>query len=101
MKDLNDSFVKVVIGRALEGKLTNDGAAAKLGISKRYVQKLKAKMRGEPKCGFSHGNKGRAPANRATIEKEAAILGLYTGKYDDKVNIFFTILGKISFTNVG
>ena len=82
MKDLNDSFVKVVIGRALEGKLTNDEAAAKLGISKRYVQKLKAKMRGDPKCGFSHGNKGKAPANRATIEKEAAILGLYTGKYD-------------------
>ncbi len=93
MKDLNDSFVKVVIGRALEGKLTNDGAAAKLGISKRYVQKLKAKMRGEPKCGFSHGNKGRAPANRATIEKEAAIL--------DRGNIKTAKKGKIKFANLG
>ena len=51
MKDLNGSFVKVAIGRALEGKLTNDEAAAKLGISKRYVQKLKAKMRGEQIAG--------------------------------------------------
>ena len=82
MKDLNDVFAKGVISQALSGKITNAVAASRLGISIRYVKKLKARLRGDPSACFSHGNKRRAPANKASKEKEAGILGLYLVKYN-------------------
>ena len=82
MKDLNDAYAKSVINQALTGKITNGAAASRLGISVRYVKKLKARLRQSPSSSLSHGNKNRAPANKAGIEKEAQILTLYTEKYN-------------------
>ena len=82
MKDLNDAYVRGVINLALSGKITNGVAANRLGISVRYVKKLKARVRANPSSSLSHGNKNRAPANKASKEREAKILALYLGKYD-------------------
>jgi|GEM_PF-5570292 len=57
MKDLNDVFAKGVINQALSGKITNAVAASRLGISVRYVKKLKARLRASPSSGLAHGNK--------------------------------------------
>lgn len=82
MKDLNDAYAKSVINQALTGKITNGAAASRLGISVRYVKKLKARLRQNPSSSLSHGNKNRAPANKTGMEKEAQILTLYTEKYN-------------------
>ena len=68
MKDLNDAYVRGVINQALLGKITNGVAANGIGISVRYVKKLKTRLRANPSSSLSHGNKNRAPANKASKE---------------------------------
>ena len=41
MNGLNDAYVESVIKKAISGKLTTGQAAAKLGVTKQYVNKLK------------------------------------------------------------
>ena len=41
MNGLNDPYVESIIRKASSGKLTTGQAAAKLGISKQYVNRLK------------------------------------------------------------
>jgi len=41
MNGLNESYVESIIRKASLGKLTTGQAAAKLGISKQYVNRLK------------------------------------------------------------
>jgi len=82
MKDLNQSYVEVVVRMALNGKSTNAEAASKLGVTVRYVQKMKAKMKANGAGSLAHGNKGRAPKNRSDEHYEAKILGLYREKYE-------------------
>ena len=70
-----------MIKEAISGKLKTGQAAAKLGISKQYVNRLKkAYSEKGPSC-FAHGNKGKAKPWRTDPETESAVIGLYEGKY--------------------
>lgn len=81
MNGLNDAYVESVIKKAISGKLKTGQAAAKLGISKQYVNRLKkAYSEKGPSC-FAHGNKGKAKPWRTDPETESAVIGLYKGKY--------------------
>ena len=83
MNGLNDAYVESVIKKAISGKLKTGQAAAKLGISKQYVNRLKkAYSEKGPSC-FAHGNKGKAKPWRTDPETESAVIGLYKGKYAD------------------
>lgn len=82
MNGLNDAYVESVIKKAISGKLKTGQAAAKLGISKQYVNRLKkAYSEKGPSC-FAHGNKGKAKPWRTDPETESAVIGLYKGKYE-------------------
>lgn len=81
MNGLNDAYVESVIKKAISGKLKTGQAAAKLGISKQYVNRLKkAYSEKGPSC-FAHGNKGKAKPWRTDPDTESAVIGLYEGKY--------------------
>ena len=81
MNGLNDAYVESVIKKAISGKLKTGQAAAKLGISKQYVNRLKkAYSEKGPSC-FAHGNKGKTKPWRTDPETEGRILSLYGGKY--------------------
>ena len=81
MNGLNDAYVESVIKKAISGKLKTGQAAAKLGVSKQYVNRLKkAYSEKGPSC-FAHGNKGKPPKWKTDPETERRILELYGGKY--------------------
>ena len=81
MNGLNDAYVESVIKKAISGKLKTGQAAAKLGISKQYVNRLKkAYSEKGPSC-FAHGNKGKTKPWRTDPETEGRILSLYEDKY--------------------
>ena len=81
MKRLNDSYVEGVIKKAANGKMTTGQAAARLGCTKQYVNKLKRKYESEGKAAFSHGNSGKPKKWRTPPETERRIAELYAGKY--------------------
>ena len=82
MNGHNDAYVESVIKKAISGRLKTGQAAAKLGISKQYVNRLKkAYSEKGPSC-FAHGNKGKAKPWRTDPETESAVIGLYKGKYE-------------------
>lgn len=71
MNGLNDAYVESVIKKAISGKLKTGQAAAKLGISKQYVNRLKkAYSEKGPSC-FAHGNKGKTKPWRTDPETES------------------------------
>ena len=59
MNGLNPAYVESVIRKAKEGKLTTGQAAAKLGVSKQYVNKLKRSYAAKGGLAFRHGNEGK------------------------------------------
>ena len=81
MNGLNDSYVESVIKKAISGKLKTGQAAAKLGISKQYVNRLKKTYAEKGASAFGHGNKGKARPWKTDPETEGRILSLYEGKY--------------------
>ena len=81
MNGLNDAYVESVIKKARDGKLTTGQAAAKLGISKQYVNRLKRAYAEKGASAFGHGNRGKAPKWKTDPETEGRILSLYEGKY--------------------
>jgi transposase len=81
MNGLNDAYVESVITKARDGKLTTAQAAAKLGISKQYVNRLKRAYAKKGASAFGHGNRGKAPKWKTDPETEGRILSLYEGKY--------------------
>lgn len=81
MKGLNDAYVESVIRKAISGKLTTGQAAAKLGVSKQYVNKLKRSYSAKGVSCFSHGNKGKTKPWKTDLRTEGTILTLYEGKY--------------------
>ena len=81
MNGLNGSYVESIIRKAISGKLTTAQAAAKLGISKQYANKLKRAYAEKGANAFTHGNAGKAKPWRTDAETESRIVGLYRGKY--------------------
>lgn len=81
MNGLNDAYVESVIKKAISGKLTTGQAAAKLGVTKQYVNKLKRAYAERGPSAFGHGNRGKPPKWKTDPETEGRILSLYGGKY--------------------
>ena len=81
MNGLNDAYVESVIRKAISGKITTGQAAAKLGVSKQYVNRLKRSYSAKGASCFTHGNKGKAKPWKTRPETEGKILALYKGKY--------------------
>ena len=82
MKGLNDAYVESIIKKSKDGKLTTGQAAAKLGITKQYVNRLKRAYAEKGASAFGHGNKGKARRWRTKAETEERIAGLYKAKYE-------------------
>lgn len=61
MNGLNPAYVESINRKAKEGKLSTGQAAAKLGISKEYVNKLKRSYSAKGASAFRHGNEGTDP----------------------------------------
>lgn len=81
MNGLNDSYVESVIRKAIAGRLSTGQAAAKLGVTKQYVNRLKKAYSAKGRSCFSHGNKGRSKPWKTDSGTEGMILALYGGKY--------------------
>ena len=81
MNGLNDAYVESVIKKAISGRLTTGQAAAKLGVTKQYVNKLKRAYAERGPSAFGHGNRGKPPRWKTDPETEGRILSLYGGKY--------------------
>ena len=60
MKKLSDSYVEGIIKKAISKTITTGQAAARLGCTKQYVNKLKRKYASEGKNAFTHGNVGKS-----------------------------------------
>ena len=78
---MNPTYVESVIRKAKEGKLTTGQAAAKLGVSKQYVNRLKRSYAAKGALAFRHGNEGKDRSWKTKPETEAKIIALYRGKY--------------------
>lgn len=78
MKHLNNNYVLHYITSNLSSK----EVAIKLGISKRYVNKLREKYNKEGPVCLEHKNKGKLPKSKTPIDIEKKIISLYKDKYD-------------------
>ena len=82
MKGLSDTYVESVIRAFAKGRMTARQAAAKLGITRQYANRLrKAYAEEGPPC-LRHGNSGRTSPLRTDPETEGRIVSLYKGKYE-------------------
>lgn len=81
MKKLSDSYVEGVIKKTTSGQLTTKAAAARLGCTRQYVNKLKSKYKAEGKAAFVHGNTGKERRWKTGSAVESAVVILYSGKY--------------------
>jgi transposase len=81
MNGLNPAYVESVIRKAKEGKLTTGQAAAKLGVSKQYVNRLKRSYAAKGALAFRHGNEGKDRSWKTKPATEAKIIALYRDKY--------------------
>ena len=64
MKGLSDEYVASVIRKAVSGKLTTRQAAARLGVTRQYVNRLKKACSEGGAQALRHGNEGRVPPGR-------------------------------------
>jgi hypothetical protein len=69
------------IQAAIEQRMTAGEAAQGLGLSRRQVERLKAKVRDQGETGVLHGNAGRTPWNRKPDDLKQKVLALATGEY--------------------
>lgn len=72
-----------IIKALSEGKINKTRAEAKLGVTRRHVNRSLRKYREEGKATFVHGNTGRNPKHALTDEKKKEIVSLYNKKYYD------------------
>jgi transposase len=81
MKGLSPRCVEGIAKEAMKGTLSTGQAAARLGCTKQYVNKLKRRYATEDPSAFVHGNAGKSRGWRTPPKTEAAIAALYSGKY--------------------
>lgn len=81
MKGLSDEYVASVIRKAVSGKLTTRQAAARLGASRQYADRLKKACSEGGAQALRHGNEGRAPAWKTDWATEEEVFALYRDKY--------------------
>lgn len=81
-----------VIKRLVDEGGNKDRAALNLGITKRQVNRLIKAYKEKGKAAFSHGNKGRKPANTIPDNIRKDVITLYNNKYYDANFAHFTEL---------
>ncbi len=81
MKNFSDSFVEGIIKRVIKGTISSRQASIKLGISKRYVNKLVQKYQELGVACFTHGNTGKQRTWKTDLALEQRIVSLYNDKY--------------------
>ena len=72
-----------IVQQVLNGGITNKQAADKLRLSKRQVQRLKAKIKTKGIQGVAHGNRGRASNRKINADKGKRIVSAVKEKYHD------------------
>lgn len=81
MKGLSDQYVASIVRKAYSGRLTTKEAAARLGVTRQYVNRLKRAYAEGGEAALRHGNEGRAPSWKTGRDVEEAVVALYRGKY--------------------
>lgn len=82
MKGLSSKYAEGVIKEAIKGTLSTGQAAARLGCTKQYVNRLKRKYSEKGAGAFAHGNAGKPKKWRTPPEAEKRVIALYSGKYE-------------------
>ena len=70
-----------VISRLMAGELGTSEAAHALGLSERSIRRLRARVERDGPAGLVHGNRGRTPSNRLSMEAAARIVKLAEETY--------------------
>lgn len=81
--NMKESEKYEVIKKLIETGGNKKRAAVKLGVSIRTVNRLINVYRDKGKSGFSHGNRGRSPANRFDDVIKEKIIDHYVSEYSD------------------
>lgn len=81
MKRMSDAYVESIIKKAIGGELTTAQAAARLTVTKQYVNKLKKAYKARGADAFQHGNKGKSRAWKTEESVEREIVRLYEETY--------------------
>lgn len=82
----------LVVGKILEGHMTNTEGAIALGISVRQIIRLKNNYKAEGAQGIAHKNRGRKPAHALTEETKEQAATLYKTKYHGSNSCHFAEL---------
>jgi transposase len=70
-----------VVRLTLEGRESVGRGARLLGISARQMKRLRRKIKEQGIEGLIHGNRGKKPWNKTTLEKMAKVIQLARGRY--------------------
>ena len=73
----------MVLNEVLAGRLTGAAAAELLGLSLRQTRRLLATYRQAGAAGLAHGNRGRAPVNKVSVEVAEMVVRLAREEYAD------------------
>jgi transposase len=76
-----EKYMYEAILQVIDGTLTHDQAALRLGVTRRTVERKIAGYLNEGMPSFSHGLKGRVPTNATDLELWSDVIALYRGKY--------------------
>lgn len=79
----NHQFALQVITEFLAARLSRREAAELLGIQKRSVSRIAARIRKRGALGLVHGNQKRKPVNRTPEAFQAMIMRLMESRYFD------------------
>ena len=66
----------MVLNEVLAGRLTGSAAAELLGLSLRQTRRLLAVYRQAGAAGLAHGNRGRTPVNKVSVEVAEMVVRL-------------------------
>ena len=82
----------LVVGKIIDGHMTNNEGAIALGITIRQIIRLKNKYISEGAQGIAHKNRGRKPAHALSEETKEQAATLYTTKYHGSNSCHFAEL---------
>lgn len=82
----------LVVGKIIDGHMTNNEGAIALGISVRQVIRLKNKYKTEGAQGIAHKNRGRKPVHALSEETIDRAAALYESKYHGSNSCHFAEL---------
>jgi len=78
---LKEATRSAVLDRVVKGEMTAAEGAARLGMSRRQIFRLKAKILAWGISSLSHGNRNRRPSNTLSEETRAMVCAKAVGEY--------------------